>query len=36
MVNDVFDILRGHGFGVFRRFDDIRSKNLNVTGKNLL
>jgi len=36
MVDYIFGLLWGHGLGMFRRFNDIRSKNLNVAGKNLL
>ena len=36
MVDYILDILWGHGLGVFRSFDDIRSKNLNVAGKDFL
>jgi len=36
MVDYILDLLWGHGLGMFRRFNDIRAKSLNVTGKNIL
>ena len=36
MVDYILNLLWGHGLGTFRRFNDIRAKGLNVTGKNIL